>query len=224
MKVSSPGVIATADDLNIRGTITKSDKIGIELGEGAYVYVKTSDSANFDCGALVGIYRQQQKTVKGPNGTLGSLYRVLAVGQVIRVDDQIATVRIRDSWYEVERGDIVGDAIPVDMELDVRAPSGDLEANVVARLTTEQRLAPTGETIFLDPRTDDGLKVGSSLYVVERRDGANFDDAEEMELPDRVVGRVVVVRAEPSFATAVVTDAGRDIQVGARLLTKPNPN
>jgi hypothetical protein len=220
--VSSPGVISTADDLNIRGTITKSDQVGIELGEGAYVYVKAKDTSSYDCGALVGIYREQEKNVHGPNGTLGSVFRVLAVGQVIRVDDDIATVKLRDSWSEVERGDIVGDPIPVDMELDVRAPTGDLQANVVARLTVEQRLASTGETVFLDHGTDDGIKVGSSLFIVERRDGMNFDGKEEMELPDRVVGRVVVVRAEPSFSTAVVTDAARDVLVGARLLTKPN--
>ena len=71
-----------------------------------------------------------------------------------------------------------------------------------------------GETVFLDRGVDDGVNVGASLYVVERRDPMNLQGPEDEALPERIIGRVVVVRAAPDFATAVVVNAARDIQVG----------
>lgn len=80
----------------------------------------------------------------------------------------------------------------------------------------------TGETVFLDRGVDDGVDVGSSLWVVERRDGSLLMGPEDKRLPERVVGRVVVVRAESESATGVVVDAARELDVGARLTTNPN--
>lgn len=223
VRVSSPGVISNADELNIRGRVIAADQLGLQLGESAIVHVKMKRAAEMECGAMVAFYRRQGGTVRGANGPLGHVFRVLAEGPVLRVDGDIVTVRIRDSWSELERGDLAGDPIAVDLELDVRRPEGDLRATIVARLTMEQTLASTGETVFLDHGTNDGIDVGASLFVVERRDGAELAGPEDKRLPERVVGRVVVVRAEPGYATGVVTDAGRDIQVGARLVTVLNP-
>ena len=76
--------------------------------------------------------------------------------------------------------------------------------------------------MFLDRGSDDGVDVGASLFVVERRDGLSMIAPEDKRLPEQVVGRVVVVRSEPAFATGVVVDAARDVQVGARVTTRPN--
>lgn len=222
--VRAPGILGDADSLNLRGKVYAADQSGSLLGEGAIVHVEMEDAEELECGALLGIFRREAgRKVRGEDGPIGHLYRALGTAQVLRVDDDIVTARIRDSWFEVMRGDAVGDPIAVDMRLDVALPSGEQEANVIARLNQyEAMLGGTGDTLFLDRGTNDGLDVGAALWVVERRDGLALVGDEDERLPERVVGRVVVVRAEPAWATGVVTDASREIHVGERLVTVPN--
>lgn len=220
--LSAPGVLADDDALEIRGKVYKADVPGIEIGEGSIVYLDMDDTGDVECGNLLALYRRQGGKVRGDDGPLGRVYRVLGVAEVLRVDDDIVTARVRDSWFEVERGDLVGTPIDVDLQVDVTKPSGDLDATVIARLHDEQWLASTGETVFLDRGTNDGVDVGTSLFLVERRDGSDIDAKEDPRLPERVIGRVVVVRADPGFATGVVVDAARDVQVGVRAVSTPN--
>jgi hypothetical protein len=219
--MQAPGVIGTADELNIRGKITAADEPGTLLGEPAYVYLNVDDG-DTKCGDTFSVFRMVQKKVRANGSVVGSMYRILGEVQVIRVDDHIATARIRNSYSEIERGDVFGDVVPVALTVDVKAPTGDLEANIYARLNDEQILANLQETVFIDRGTTDGINVGSSLYVVERRDPIHLDDKVDNTLPERVVGRVVVVRATEDSATAVVVDAARDVQVGQHLTTSPN--
>lgn len=225
VRVSAPGIIGDKDSLNLRGEVYAADQPGRLLGEGAILHIEMKDAEELDCGALLGVYRRQGRKVKGEDGPLGHVYRVLGVAQVIRVDDDIVTARLRDGWFEIERGDVVGDPIDVDMRLDVALPSGDQDATIVARLNQfDQTLASTGETIFLDRGKDDGVDVGTTLWLAERRDAIKLGLGKEDErLPERVVGRVVVVRAEDAWSTGVVIDATRDVQVGARLVSAVNP-
>ncbi|MDP2309271.1 MAG: LysM peptidoglycan-binding domain-containing protein [Pseudomonadota bacterium] len=218
----APGVLGDDDALEIRGDVYGAEVPGALIGQGSVVYLELSDTGDVECGSLLAVYRRQGRKVRGADGPVGHVYRVLGVAQVLRVDDDIVTAVVRDSYTEIARGDLVGAPIAVDLEVDVLAPHGDTEATVIARLTQEQRLASTGETVFLDRGTNDGVDVGTSLFLVERRDGLHPDAAEDARLPERVVGRVVIVRADPSVATGVVVDAARDVQVGQRLVTTPN--
>lgn len=223
VSVSAPGFIGDAEDFGIRGSVYGADVPGKLLGAQSYLYVEIDSGDPPECGDLLGVYRRQGKRIKNVDReVLGYMYRALGTVQVMRVDDDIATVQLRDSFTEIERGDLVGDAVPVAFTIDVREPEDELNATIVARLTEEQYLANMGETVFLDHGLNDGVDVGQSLYIVERRDGQDIDKKEDERLPERVVGRVVVVRADPDFATAVVVNAARDVQVGQRLTTQPN--
>lgn len=223
VRLHAPGTLANAGDLNVRGKVFAADVPGASIGEDEFVYLEMSDADDLECGALLGVYRREGGKVKS-GGDKRYVYRVLATAQVVRVDGDIVTAKLRDSWFEVERGDAVGDPMDVNFRLDVDAPEGDHEAKVIARLNqTVQTLASTGETVFLDQGTDDGVDVGQALYLVDRRDGTNLTGPEDERLPERVVGRVVVVRAAEAWSTGVVVDAARDVQVGARVVTIPNP-
>jgi hypothetical protein len=224
--VTAPGVIGDKDSLGLVGKVHKADQLGDLMGDRAILYVKMAeeDADELECGQPMTLYRRQGRKVKTKDaGKIGHVYRVLGDARVLRIDGEIVTMQVRDAYFEIERGDLVGDAVDVELELDVPTPQGDLDdIHIVARVHTENRLASTGETVFLDHGTNDGVDVGKSLYIVERRDGRNLEGKEDKELPERVIGRVVVVRSEPAFATAVVTDAARDIQEGFRLTTIPN--
>ncbi len=221
----APGTIANPADLELNGTVYGADTGHRMLGERDYVYLKLRKADEVECGQVLAIYRELQRNVKrGKKGNLGRLYRELAVVRILRVDDNIATAQIEQSFYEFERGDLVGQPIAVSFSMEVQPPDPkqELEAAVVARLNTEQILANTGETVFLDRGLNDGVEAGQSMFLVERKEGLAGVGVEDPALPERVVGRVVVVRAEDNWATAVVIDAATPVAVGAQVTTVPN--
>lgn len=224
-RLFAPGTLGTPTNLNLQGTVYGSESGATQLGEDVYVYLQMKKPKEVSCGQVFAVFRELKKKVKGGRTVLGRMYRELGLVRVVRVDGNIVTAKIEQSFFEFERGDQVGDPIPVTFNLDVNSPdpAQDLQASIVARLTVEQQLANTGETIFLDRGTNDGLEAGTSLYVVERREGLQRLDQEDPKLPERVVGRVVVVRAEDRWSTAVVVDAATVVEVGDHLTTTPNP-
>ncbi len=222
VKLTAPGVLGDPKSLEIRGKVYKANVPGREIGSGDIVFLDMDDVNDIACGTLLSVYRPQGRRVRGADGPLGRVYRVLATAQVLRVDDHIVTATLRDSLFEVERGDLVGMPFAVEVELDVNAPEGDVRATIVARLTEEQFLPSVYETVFLDRGTNDGLDVGESLFVVERRDGSGMVSPEDPRLPEQVVARVVVVRADATASTAVVINAATSIDVGQHAVGTPN--
>ena len=221
--MTAPGVIGTDDEISLRGKVRAADEPGTLLGSPAYVYLDVDDG-DVKCGDNFSVLRRVQKKVKSRGQLVGSMYRVLGEAQVIRVDGNVATAKLRASYSEIERGDLISNVIPVSLTVDIRPPADDLQAEIYARLTSdEQVLANINETVFLDRGTDDGIDVGDALFIVERRDPLSpRTDPDDDALPERVIGRVVVVRATAESSTAIVVNAARDIQVGQRLTTRPN--
>ncbi len=221
-RLTAPGLLGSPDDFAARGKLMWSQSGGESLSETDYIHLRMDANQVAECGDIVGIWRPVSGRV-ARKGVRGRVYRAVATARVIRVDDRVATAVIRDSFVEARRGDLVGDAIPVDVTVDVRAPRGDVEAEVVARLNSEVALAGTYETVFINRGTSDGVDVGTALYLVSQRDGrADLTSRDDQRLPERVVGRVVVVRAGEDHATAVVVDAARELMDGQRVVSTPN--
>lgn len=221
-RLTAPALLGTTDDFAARGKLMWSAWGGESLSEGDYIHVRLDGRATAECGDVIGLWRPSSGRVAA-KGVRGRVYRAVATARVIRVDGNVATAVIRDSFIEARRGDLAGDPIPVDVTVDVLPPVGDLEAEVIARLDSDLVLAGTYETIFIDRGTADGVDVGTALYMVVQRDGrARSTTRDDTRLPERVVGRVVVVRASERHATAVVVDASQEFAVGQRLVSTPN--
>ena len=147
--------------------------------------------------------------------------RILGELKVVQ-DGDFLSATVRESYQEMQRGDLVGPAMPIVVELEVGPPSGDLEGQIVARMSQERVLTTVGETLFIDRGRADGVRVGNTFYVVEREDEVVDVKRSDPRLPPSVIGRLVVVRVDDYSATAVVTDAGRSIPVGSEILTRMN--
>jgi hypothetical protein len=222
VRVTVPVVLAARADLALKGKIYAADTGSMLLSENRLVSIKLDRGADVGCGDVLSVYRFQSK-VKVKRTDYGGLWRVLAELRVIRVDGSVATAEVRDGAQEFERGDLVGQAHATDLVIDVHAPEGDVETDVVARMRKESRLIRPGEVIFLDRGTNDGLNPGSALYIVDRRDGrAVVEDKPDMALPERVMGRAVVVRAEETQSTAVIVDLAGDVPEAMHLVGTPN--
>lgn len=217
-----PGFLVHQDDLEVYGSLDKARTERTLFADDTLVYVRMDDPDAFECGDVVSFYELLDKKVRHPETRkrkLGGLYRVLGEGVVVHTYEDYTSVRIRNSWSELERGVLVGPTVPVEVEVEVATPSGDTEATIVTRLTREATLAGTREVVFLDQGRGDGLRVGDAFYIYEQRDPW-LDKEEDLELPPSVIGRVVVVRVDEEHSAAVVVDSERPIKVGHRVASR----
>lgn len=215
------GFLADSDDVDVYGEVYKARTRQYWLAEGNLIYLKLDDPDAFDCGDTLSVFRRTAKKVRDPekrSTKYGSAYRVVGEARVVHRADDIVAAVVRTSYTEIERGDLVGPLMPVKVELELSTPEGDLTGNIVGRATDENMLIGDRETVFLDIGRADGARVGDTMYVVVRQDEALDLRKEDEALPESVTGRIVIVRVDEYTSTAVITDAARPIEVGARLV------
>ncbi len=221
----APAFLARKRDVEVFGKVTKARSNQTLLAEDNLVYIQVDDPDAYECGDILAAFRRSKKRVRHPKirrQKYGDMYRILGNLKVVHKNGDYLSAIVRDSYVEMERGDLVGPPMPVTVELEVDKPTGDLEGVIVARMSTERTLAATGETVFIDRGRSDGVRVGSTFYVVQRRDEYVDTRRPDMDLPPSVIGRLVVVRVDDYSATAVVTDSSRSLPDGAELMTRVN--
>lgn len=218
----APGFLAQKDDLEVYGTVPKARGLQSMLSERDLIYLKVDDPDAFQCGDVVTVFRRVSKKVRHPETKekYGSLYRIVAEAKIVHQEGKYVSAVLRQSWSEVERGDLVGPMLPVAVQIEVAEPKGDVVATLVARTNEESFSMAPGETVFIDRGREDGVRVGSSFYIYERRDEMLDIKREDDKLPLSVIGRLVVVRVDERTSTAVITDADRSLTVGNHLTQK----
>lgn len=219
-QLEAPGFMAAKDDVDVLGHVHRARGMQTYLSETDLVYLDLDNPDAYECGDVVMIFRPVKSNVRHPTQRkthFGNVYRIVGEARVVHEYGKYVSAVVRTSWSEIQRGDLVGSPIPINIETETEVPDGDLEGTVVARLTTEATLAGTGETVFLDRGRADGLRVGNAFYVVEQRDEHVNLRGEDTELPPSVIGRIVVVRVDDYSSTGVVVDAARPINVGNRV-------
>lgn len=217
------GFLADRSDVDVYGSVAKARPLGTQLATRDLLYLEVNDPEAYSCGDVVSVFRQTRKRVRHPTergARYGDLYEVVAEATVVHRHGDYLTAVVRRSWSEAQRGDLVGPQVPVNVQVEVGPPRGELEGTIVERVHTEMYLMGSGETVFVDRGRADGVRVGNSFWVVEQRDEAFDTKAEDEDLPWSVVGRLVVVRVDEYSSTAVVTDADRALAVGMRVRQK----
>ena len=221
----APAFLRRKRNLEVFGEVAKARSPSTMLSEDDLVYVRVDDPDAYECGDILSVFRKTKRRVRHPKirrQKYGNLYRIVGELKIIHKYGDYLSATVRESYQELQRGDMVGPAMPITVELEVGPPSGDLEGQIVARMSQEQVLSTTGETVFIDRGRADGVRVGNSFYVVSRQDEVLDTRRPDPMLPPSVIGRLVVVRVDDYSATAVVTDASRTIPVGAEIVTRMN--
>jgi len=216
---TSPGFMADKNDVEVYGEVYGAKSGMITLAEGDRVYLKLDNLDAVECGDVLAVYRRKGSKVRHPESRrvkYGYLHDVLAELTVLHTDkdNDTVTAMVRHSYNRFNRGDLVGPLFPVRAELQVSAPRGDLEGQIVALLDTDAILQDLNTTVFLDVGRSDGVLVGNSFWRIHRRDEAISLTVDDDELPEQVRGRLVVTRVQEDHSTAVLVDASAPVAVG----------
>ena len=151
-------------------------------------------------------------------------YHVLVVGwlEVTELSGSSSVARIRHSSSEIARGDRLMRRKPQPERVSLReAPDAPLAGRIVFTPGMRSVLG-TQDTVYLNRGRKHGLEAGVALEVFES--GSRAHDrvrSTSVRTPDHVVAELVVIRARPERAVAVVTKTARELEVGDHFRTVP---
>lgn len=208
------------------GTVVKAPIAKELLAEGDLVYLQFNRMSEVSCGDVFTIYEPVRKGVPHPifrGRYLGTIYRILGEVEVVDVNDFAATARIRRSFAEISRGNLITARESVDFSVTIQRSSKELKGYIVESLNQETSTLGINDIIYIDRGEQDSVSPGEVFYVVRQGDGVEGlwrVGTKDVTLPYQVVGRVVVIEPGEFVSKAVITEASGVIEIGDYITTQ----
>jgi LysM repeat protein len=194
---------------NIHGG--KDPKVGFVDGDTVYLSLRKEIPA----GQLLGVYR-----VRGPIDSPGSrsvsgyvsyLIGVIQAGP--KVDGQ-ATARVRQSFEDLTRADLISEVIPAYTPVRIDPGADGVPSSVIAGRLGNKELAQ-GDFVYLDQGASSGVAVGNVFRLFVQTGAAPGAASSSASGTVRFeVARAVVVRVSPDFSTAYVSSGTESFAAG----------
>ncbi|MDJ0786663.1 MAG: LysM peptidoglycan-binding domain-containing protein [Myxococcota bacterium] len=197
------GSATIVDSPSLRTLLAGNDEVVIGLGAG-----------EVSQGDRMTIFRTEERVRAISGQPIGWSTVELGWLEVTKVHAESATAMVKLSVGDMQRGDRVRPFEMRDTEIEV-LDSPEVEGHVVH--TPDQRLTMGAhDVVYLDRGRNDGLDVGSPLEIY-RPLGRGVDAVTgEVELPDEVVAKLLVVETGDATSVALVTHATSDLTRGDR--------
>jgi hypothetical protein len=211
------------DDVKSVGRIIAGQHGRLVLGEDDTVFTDIGTSQGGADGSKYTILRKS-KMIRHPfsNDELG--YRVYPLGEVqlTQVTELNSRGIIVNSFKEVEPGDLLVPYQPVKRrEVSLKMATRPLHGVIVESATGNDSVA-AGDVVYLDLSTVQGAEPGNILYVIRK---VNIEkmmvDRYVGQLPDEVVGALVVVEVGSKTSTAIVFKSIDAIFKGSEVVSAP---
>lgn len=238
----SVGGFIEKDELKYVGRITASpkqatllsehDTVWVGFGDESYTPEEKEDIKEEDRTA----FRNAEEEVKvgdvyaivRPMGTvlsddgeeqvLGHKYMMLGSLKVQEVSDKyLNTAEITQSWYEIERGDLL---IPYEQQLqrvDIIQSEQDLVAKISGTIEPRTVLGEFHYVVVNKGRADE-VRAGNRFYVFQKREGLQkLNEAASEKIPWERIGQVLLIDVRENYSTGVIIDSSKEMLVGDRL-------
>jgi hypothetical protein len=167
---------------------------------------------------------RKSKMVKHPNSGDDLGYKVFPLGtiQLTHVTELNSRAIVVSSFKEIEPGDLL---MPYQdlkrKEISLKMASRPVKGCIADSATGHETFA-AGDTVYLDLGLSDGVEPGNLLYIVRKV------NVEKMlveryvgELPNEVVGAIVVVEASSKTSTAIIIKSIDAIFKGNEVVSTP---
>jgi hypothetical protein len=206
--------LISADQLEAAASIVDAVPERIMLSQGDRVYVGLGEQ-DASVGDQFTIFRTQEKVYDpDTNRLLG--YHVILLGWV-EVEETAAETSlavIRMSGAEMELGDRVMPRERPILDIEVTASPKNVDGRI-SFFPSSRVLMGTADYVYLNRGELDGLQVGSPLEVYR----AGWQAPEpardtRVEVPDRVIADLLVVRARRQSAVALIRHTETELELG----------
>lgn len=208
--------LVTEETVESAASIVSSVPTRVMLGSGDRVYIGLGrdDVAKGD---RFSIFRTREKVFDPDTGRmLGWHVDFLGWLEVTEPADEASVAEIRLSGAEIEVGDRLMRKEPPQLDIAI-APSPTGVEGRISFFPNSRTLMGTQDFVYLNRGSEDGLVVGSPLEVY--RDGFTAHEPardENVRVPARVVAQLLVLRAQPNSAVAVVRHTQEELALGDR--------
>jgi len=189
----------------------KDPKVGFVEGDTVYLSLRKA----IPVGQLLGVYR-----VRGPIDSPGKRsvsgyvkYLIGVIQAVPNVDGQ-ATARVRKSFEDLTRDDLISEEIPAYTPVRIDPGADGIPSSVITARLTNKELAQ-GDFIYLDQGLSAGVGVGNVFRLLVPTQAAAGVSSSDSDTVLFEVARAVVVRVSPDFSTAYVTSSTESFAEGA---------
>ena len=168
------------------------------------------------------IFRKQEKVFDPDTGRmLGWHVAMLGWLEVVEPGDETSLARIRVAASEIEVGDRLKPREQPVLDIAI-GPSPDGVEGRISFFPNSRTQMGSQDFVYLNRGTDDGIAVGSPLEVF--RPGYPALETvrdEKVRVPDRVVGRLLVLSAQANSSVAVVRHTEEELALGDRFRGGP---
>jgi hypothetical protein len=211
--------------LEVLGVVEKSPHNHSMLSDHDLIYIKVENKEDYNCGDVLTVFRKKKDRVKHPDAgffsssSYGSMYSIQGEVVVVYTPEagDYVTAQIRETWGEIERGDLVSARMDVVIQSEVQIPQGQTNAMIIERSSEEHTINTNNHIMFIDKGSNDNVQKGDTFYVVRRRDEYLRGSKEDPLLPASVIGRVMVVDVQETSSSIIITDSRQSIGVGDHL-------
>jgi hypothetical protein len=211
--LASVGFVS-ADVLSAAGTILGSPRMEPWYAQHLPVYVSLGEG-HVEKGDRFEIVRAKQDVRDPETGRrLGVYVDKLGWLEITDVHPESSEAMIRASSEEIRKGDRLVPYVQPNTAVDVHSSTPPVEGQV-AFFPQLRTITGGHDVVFLNRGSEQGLVVGSPLEVYRANGKArDAETGKRHMLPDEVIGKLVVVEAEPRTSVAVVTHSHEEIERG----------
>ncbi len=213
--------LISADQLDASASIVDAIPERVMLSQGDRVFVGLGEQ-EASVGDQFTVFRAQEKVFDpGTNRLLGYHVKLLGWVEIEEVSAEASVALIRMSAAEMELGDrVMPREIPI-LDIEVVASPKNVDGQI-SFFPSSRVLMGSADYVYLNRGELDGLQVGSPLEVY--RGGWQAPEPARdtrVEVPDRVIAQLLVVRARRQSAVAVIRHTETELELGDRFRGAP---
>jgi hypothetical protein len=187
-----------------RTMLSQGDRVWVGLGED-----------EVEAGNQFTIFRVQEKVYDPETGRmLGYHVHILGWAEILEPHAETSLAEIKESAIDIVKGDQLMAREPWAREITIQSSPEAVEGQI-SFLAEQRRLVATMEYVYLNRGTLDGLEVGSPLEVYRKGYMAREEvRGAQVQVPDRVVADLLVVKAQPEAAVALIRHTEEELALG----------
>jgi hypothetical protein len=198
------------------GSILKVEDDKEMISTGDTVFIKHLEISSFTPGEQYVTYQVISPIIHPDTGkNIGSQYLLTGIVKIIRSEPKFAVAEVIKVYRTVRVGDYLMPYEPRSPNIPITDTQYGLFGNIVA---SEKTIRYFGDDtiVFIDKGELDGIKPGQ-LYSIFQQDTVEIDKLtkERIQLTPLVLGSIIVLHTEQTTSTVLVSQAKREIPIGA---------
>jgi len=194
----------------------KDDKEMISAGD--LVFIRAKGDINLTAGSKYSVYRTSKPIIdQKTEALIGTQHYLTGIVEITKMEPRFAVARVIQSYRTIEVGNLLMPYKRRSPRIELTQSKKGLNGELII---SEEHADIIGDNdiAFIDKGSKDDVKLGQqySIYYQERQ-RFNTETKEDVLLTQVVYGTLLVLHAEQTTSTVLITRSDRGINSGAKI-------